>query len=401
MSRGKKILILCDAFGPPAFVPRVTSLARELQKMGWQVQVMSELMPHCSYQTHDFPLELMSYYADNKLIYGYQWIADKLWQAKEQAFTRFIESKTEVAQYDCILCSTFNLFPLLTAAHLAKKYPKPLLVDLRDIAEQADATHYFQHKMPRGLSQLYIKRNIHLRNQVLTKAQAVTTVSPWHVDLLQTIQPNTHLIYNGFDATEFKPQDQQNDKFTITYTGKLYDFQTPGLQLFAEAFRLFINAKEVKTEDVCTDFYIAPHWQDTVQNLCADLPIAIHSFVPRNEVVSLLHRASILLVLTDKTSKKGPHGMMTTKFFEALGVEKPVLCVRSDEDCLEDAIIKTKAGCAARTVEETANFILTKYKEWKQNGYTHQAVVNKELFTRQHQAEQFADIINQVINYKL
>ncbi len=397
MSIGKHILILCDAFGPPAFVPRVTSLARELQQLGWKVQVMSELMPHSTYQTNDFPLELMTYYANNKAKYAYQWVADKLWQAKERTFTSFIEHKTDVAQYDAILCSTFNVFPLLTASHLAKKYHKPLFVDLRDIAEQADASHYFQHKMPSWLSQLYIKRNIHLRNQVLHKAQAVTTVSPWHVAQLQTIQPNTHLIYNGFDTNDFQPQDIPTNTFTIAYTGKLYDFQLIGLQLFADALRLFMQQKEINKQDICVRIHTAKQWHQQVQTICDCNQLQTLDYIPRAELIQVLHESSILLVLTNKVSDKGPHGIMTTKFFEALGVEKPVLCVRSDEDCLAEAIQQTNAGIAATTVEETADFILEKYNEWKEKGYTHQEVRNKELFTRQNQAIQFDQLLRSII----
>ncbi len=402
----KHILILCDAFGPPAFVPRVTSLARELQQHGWEVQVMSELMPHCTYSTTDFPLQLMTYYADNKAIYAYQWVADKLWQAKERAFTRFVESHTNVTQYDAILCSTFNLFPLLTAARLSKKYSKPLLVDLRDIAEQADASDYFQHHLPpflgidKWLNKQYIQQNIRLRNQVLRQATAVTTISPWHVTQLQNIQPNTHLIYNGFDATDFTPTGLPTPTFTIAYTGKLYDFQLPGLHLFAEALQAFLNHKDVNPADISAHFYIAPEWNDKVQAICPIPQLHAHDFIPRTELINVLQQASVLLVLTDKTAEHGPHGMLTTKFFEALGVEKPVLCVRSDEDCLATAIQQTNAGVAATTTNEAVTFLLEKYNEWKTQGFTHQNVQNKELFTRQNQAAQFDQLLRTIIAAK-
>ncbi len=402
-AKSRHILILCDAFGPPAFVPRVTSLARELQQHGWQVQVMSELMPGCSYHTEDFPLALMSYYASGTLWYAYQWIADKLWQAKECAFTQFVEGRTDVRAYDAILCSTFNLFPLLTAARLSQKYSKPLLVDLRDIAEQADASDYFQHRLPRffgldkWLNKQYIQRNIRLRNQVLRQAAAVTTVSPWHVAQLQQIQPNTHLIYNGFDATEFVPARQVSATFRIAYTGKLYDFQLPGLQLFAEALRRFLQSTAVHVNDIAVDFYIASEWTDKVRAVCDVPALQTHAFVPRAELIGVLQQASVLLVLTDKTAEHGPHGMLTTKFFEALGVEKPVLCVRSDEDCLATAIQQTNAGIAATTADEAAAFLLAKYNEWKAQGYTQQDVQNKEVFTRQSQALQFDQLLRSLI----
>ena len=110
-----------------------------------------------------------------------------------------------------------------------------------------------------------------------------------------------------------------------------------------------------------------------------------------------MHYSSILLILTTSCKQNGTHGMMGTKFYEILGVEKPCLCLNSDEECLADAIEQTNAGLAATQVDEVKDFILTKYYEWLKNGYTRQAVVNKEQFTRQHEAAQFEQLFIQCI----
>jgi hypothetical protein len=106
-----------------------------------------------------------------------------------------------------------------------------------------------------------------------------------------------------------------------------------------------------------------------------------------------------VLVLSNKATQEGPKGIMTTKFFEALGTEKPVLCVRSDEACLASAIEKTNAGVAATNVEEVKAFLLEKYQQWRQQGYTQHAVnqVEKSLFSRQEQAQAFENIIQSIL----
>ena len=88
---------------------------------------------------------------------------------------------------------------------------------------------------------------------------------------------------------------------------------------------------------------------------------------------------------------------MTTKFFEALGVEKPILCVHSDEGCLAQVINETQSGLAATNVNDVKQFILHHFALWQQNGHTHIDVNNKEQFTRQNQARQFLDLFNQTI----
>ena len=95
----------------------------------------------------------------------------------------------------------------------------------------------------------------------------------------------------------------------------------------------------------------------------------------------------------------GPKGVLTTKLFEYLGMERPVLCVRSDEGLLEQTIRDAKIGVAARTVDDAYTFLLEKYEEWKLNGYT-TVQVNidyKRQFSRKIQAKQFVDFFNGVI----
>ena len=125
--------------------------------------------------------------------------------------------------------------------------------------------------------------------------------------------------------------------------------------------------------------------------------VQVHDYIPRSEIVDRMHRSSIMLVLTTPIGQYGTHGMMGTKFYEILGVEKPCLCLNSDEECLADAIENTHAGLAATKVEDVKAFILDKYQEWKENGYTHQAVIDKEQYTRQHEAKQFEQLFLQCI----
>jgi glycosyltransferase involved in cell wall biosynthesis len=106
-----------------------------------------------------------------------------------------------------------------------------------------------------------------------------------------------------------------------------------------------------------------------------------------------------LLLANSSTGEKSPKGIMGTKLFEYLAVEKPILCVRNDEGCLEEVINLANAGLAASTVKEVEKFILEKFTDWQKNGYTHQSV-NQEFvqqFSRKRQAEQFADLFNKLV----
>ncbi|MFC1451349.1 hypothetical protein ABXK36_36855, partial [Bacillus cereus] len=76
---------------------------------------------------------------------------------------------------------------------------------------------------------------------------------------------------------------------------------------------------------------------------------------------AILNRSSILLQLANKAGETGPKGIMSTKLFESFAVEKPMLCVRSDESFLEENIRRARAGASARNAQEAYDFILFLY----------------------------------------
>ena len=117
--------------------------------------------------------------------------------------------------------------------------------------------------------------------------------------------------------------------------------------------------------------------------------------VPATAVPDVLNDSSVLLLLTNRAAPDGPQGIMTTKFFEALAVEKPILCVRGDEGCLEQTIAETRSGLSAHNEEEVHRFLLHHYRRWQTDGFT-TADPDREAvrrFSRRAQAGQFARVI--------
>ena len=151
-------------------------------------------------------------------------------------------------------------------------------------------------------------------------------------------------------------------------------------------------------KDVTLQWYVDKESRRDVESLAQKYGLIkymeTHDIISSDKMPEVLNHSSIVLVLSNKATEDGPHGIMTTKFYEALGCEKPILCVRSDEDCLAETIGKTNAGLAATNVEEVKSFILNIYQMWKDKKFTHQEInrTEKEKFTRQVQAEQFGQL---------
>lgn len=397
----KRLLIISDCFTPPLYGVRITQLCKYLNQYGWDITLVTEqiagdnyIVPHCRFLA-------MPYYSQSPFLHKIQWLLDKLLSWKEHCLYRFAKQHIQIEDFTLILCSTFNLFPLPTAYKLAQEAHIPLVADLRDITEQWDTDSYLAsniklpHKLKSWIVRTYENKCIRQRNAILRSVDAITTISPWHQQFLQAINPSTYLIYNGFDPEIYTPSSIPTSQFIISYIGRLYDFHTRNPQLFLEAINELYQEGQLNFSLLHIEFHIEPNMVVALQNRVNQLGLQdyfhISGYIRRKDALSLLQRSAISLLFVAAPSSNSPHGVMTTKFFEALGCEKPILCVPSDEGCLAQTIRDTHAGIASSNVQEIKAFVLEKYHEWRANGYTHQSVNQQEKaqFSRQTQAQQF------------
>ena len=365
---------------------------------GWQVEVITERFEPLPFP-HSYPITEIQVYKNRSVDWFFKALGTLLFDWKSRFFARRVLQHVADKQYDLVFVSTFPPTPLRAAVEVAKTQHIPLHIDLRDLDEQTPTNQYQAHRTwhSRLVHGLFRILNIRRRNTLLAKADSLSSVSPWHVDFLRRWNRPVQLIYNGYDESLYAPKDERSETFRIVYTGRLYDAALQDPSLFFKALQALWTEGSLPAE-LRVEWYTDEAGKARVSRWANETGttalMTFHPFVPTDAIPAILHHSSIVLVASRKSSDKGPHGIMTTKFFEALGVEKPVLCVPSDEECLAQVIQDTKAGIAATSVEQIKTFILARYQEWKTNGFTHQAVdaEQKKLFTRRFQAQQFERI---------
>lgn len=406
----KKLLLICESF-PPQFAPRMGYLVKNLKVSGWETYVvaaddnsgrggMDELV---GYAKEIHFISQKKHRRWNLLhVLNLFWPFDYL--RGEYDLRRKALTIASCHKFDVVLASiSFGFFPAYSAFWVAKKSNLPFVLDIRDIGEQCGIKirslrrghliDYIWDKV-RFISRFY-------RNRLIRKADSVISISEWHCEFLKKYNENVYLIYNGFDNEVFKTVDAvPTDVFTVLYMGTLgnISFRDPSL-LFRAVAKLKnereINAKNFRIKFYCGDVYggevafLAD--QMKIRDLCDFL-----DFIPVKEVPRLIQSASLLLVLTNKSGADGPQGTLTTKFFEYLAVNRQILCVRSDETCLERAINETHSGLSGRSVIDVYNFLKGKIVEWRNfgvvKGTTDMGMIAK--YSRQFQAQQFVDIFN-------
>ena len=403
------ILILSDGFSAPAYKPRLRVLCDYLHRQGHAVEVICEQADTLSFE-HTYPIHEVALYKGTFADWAIKNTCNMLFQWKERAFERHILQLIKGKTYDVVFCSSFHTFPLRTANNIAARLHVPCVLDLRDMVEQAPANHmlYLKHHAAwlKPFAALYLHRNIRRRNRELCRANAVTTVSPWHADLVKKITSNSasgltsnsvYTIYNGYDNTLFVPKDTPSDTFRIVYTGKVFPAPQQDPTLLFEA----LPHLHLSPEKLAVEWYIDPKSEALIRSLARQAGVEpwMHykGLVQHNRIPALLQEASVCLVLTNTAGPESGHGKMTTKFFEALGVEKPVLCVTSDEECLADVIRDTEAGLSATSAQQVVDFLQDQYAEWQTHGFTHQPIDGhkKGLYARQTQAAQWEKILQE------
>lgn len=374
-------------------------LIGELCQQGYEVTAFATQYPqtHCHLPMEGANVHILPYPSTKNRLFC---ALKSLLGCKSRWFYRTISNTIQNQAFDMVLCSTYETFPLPTALKIAQERNIPLIADLRDITEQF-GDNYFTNRHPKApwLGKWFAQLKIKARNKVIKKATAVTSVSPWHVQYLKQFNPNVHLVYNGYDAKEFYFKPISSSKFNLIYTGRLVDEKAQDPTLFFQALEELITTQQIDSNNVALHWYTDPASQKRVQGLVAPYTnvqaiTQYHGLIPNQQIPAVLWDSSVVLILTNQQTPEGPKGMMTTKFFDALGVEKPVLCVKSDEACLAQTIAQTNAGLAATQVAEVKAFLLNNYACWKQNGYTHQAVnlVEKEKLSRAAMAKEFEKV---------
>jgi glycosyltransferase involved in cell wall biosynthesis len=299
---------------------------------------------------------------------------------------------------------------LVAAKNLSLKNGIPLITDLRDIIEQYTGNEFIDSKISNisflndFIATQFKKKLLRLRNETLNKSDYVTTVSEWHVEILQQYNDHVRLIYNGFDSDLFYPKKIISNQFKITYTGKIISLlmRDPSL-LFSAVAELSKNGI-IDSDLFRIQFYTDERSKEMILSSANKYGITdfidFFDYVTVDKIPDILNDSSVLLLLTNESSNDGPKGVMTTKFFEYLAVEKPILCVKNDGALLEKAIRNTKAGISARTQEEVIEFLIEKYNEWKSNGYTHIESDKEKIrqYSRDFQAKQFISVFESVIS---
>jgi len=150
-------------------------------------------------------------------------------------------------KYNAILSSSSPATCHLVARKLKNTFGIPWVADFRDLWTQ---NHYSEHFMLRKVLE---KR---LETATISVADVLTTVSEPLAITLREFHQNKQVetILNGFDPEQKNPGTETSKKFTIVYTGVLYQGKRDPEPLFQVISEL-INIGKISSSDIEIIFY--------------------------------------------------------------------------------------------------------------------------------------------------
>ena len=221
---------------------------------------------------------------------------------------------------------------------LSKKYTIPWLADYRDDWTTSEIIQ------PKGKFETLIHRlQQKTERRWVGSTAVITSVSPVYTDRISTfVQVPGETIYNGFESLLSTIEKEDNTDFVIVYNGTLYDTQDVEcfLRVIIRCIDTYKNSINIKVQflGLCYD----PYQEERVKKIIKGYEsyFVLTHRIAKNEVIVYQQNADLLLMLTHV----GKKGIPSSKLYEYLSIQIPIICYPSDHDVVEETLIKTGIG---------------------------------------------------------
>ena len=236
-----------------------------------------------------------------------------------------------------------------------------------------------------GLRQTGFRRRIRrrLEKTVLQAAERVVSVKRVTIDEIRKCfgdvrEEKCHLIPNGYDPEDFERlSKRQNEKFTVTYTGRISDKFYYSPETFLKALCLLINEGRIGRHEISVIFLgtISSRYQERFEGLIDKLAlqnvVQNLGYLGHRECIRAQVDADLLLYiiesLDDKELSYEFAGVMPAKLFEYIRTGVPILAIVPPGP-EADLIIRTNTGFITNpndvdSVAEVLGEIIQRYKQ--------------------------------------
>ena len=228
-------------------------------------------------------------------------------------------------KYDLVITTSPPHSTQLIGLKLHRKFKTKWVTDFRD--PWADI---FYLKLAKQ-NKLSYTINKHLKKKFIHNASLNLIVS----DSIKEDFPKGKKITltNSFDPADFvNHKKRTSDRFRIKYVGKITEAQD--INSIITALNNLPDLHEY------IEFTFIGTYESNPFN--TDYPIVIKNYLPHSEAIAEMMNSDLLILLINDYPQN--KGMLTTKLFEYLGAEVPILCIGPQDGDANKIIQECRAG---------------------------------------------------------
>jgi hypothetical protein len=262
------------------------------------------------------------------------------------------------------------------------------IADFRDPWSEWDLLDTF------SLTSFARSRHKALEKKVLTKADRVITIAPYHVTRLEALSGRkVDLITNGFDEDDFKSiVHSKTDKFTIRHIGVVDELRDP--RPVMESIKKLMEENPAFKNDLLVEFVgnVNSSFKEYI-SLDQNFQSVVHFVdqVPHSELLNLYGKTDLQLLVLAHTAIAP--GNLPGKFFEYLASGNPILAIGPVDGDAAEVLKQTGAGeiFGRGDVLGIKSTLQLFYDQWKKGTAASQK--NISLYSRKYLTEQLIRIL--------
>jgi glycosyltransferase involved in cell wall biosynthesis len=276
--------------------------------------------------------------------------------------------------------------------HLKKKLNISWLADFRDPWTNID--YYQQLRLGKRADRMHHQ----LEQAVLTKADAVTVVSPGMIrDFKAKVERDYFFIPNGYDKADVKNSTGviKSTKFTLSHIGSLTKTRNPenlwrALQELVSENKQFEKDLEIKNIGKI-DFSAI----ESLKSAGLEKHLTSINYLPHNQVIDEQKSASLLLLLINDTPNAKL--ILTGKIFEYLASGTPVICIGPVDGDAANIIRNKKCGEVFdfNEIRSLKSHLEAAYKKFKKNKLISDCQ-NTNEFERKNLTGKMAEVLGHI-----
>ncbi|MEA2096486.1 MAG: glycosyltransferase family 4 protein [Candidatus Cloacimonadota bacterium] len=416
-----KNILMISYFAPPYNIPsavRIGKFAKYLPEFGWNPIILT--VKELGYYQKDWrqyegikksqiyrtesldPIRLLNYFKKEKV--------QKIHRSKEGLTNKIkrlfpIDAKVGWMPFcyrkgkeilsnkkiDAIYCTTGGIYNhVITSYRLAKKFRKPLIVDIRDLwVDHPFKELTFYNKL----------LNSYWEKKILKFANKVIVVTPGlkkhYFEKYSFLENKIEVITNGFDIENYEYRNRiDNAAITFTFAGNFYKNLSPK--------DIFNAISDNITDKIKLQFignFRNQFWdlkQRFEERKLQNVEIEVLPRMVKNKLYKYLNSADVLLITLPPGEKY--ECILTTKLFDYVIHKKPILAFCSLKGDLAEFIQKGNLGFIAEAGNiKDGNKVIRKILELKKNKKLYDIHRDEEFvnqYSRKNLTKKLAEIIS-------